>query len=150
MLHAKSIYRGRIPDGEEKYLFQYHILKINDEATATLSFDNKYVEEGGTTIGNYVGRTGDDRLESYDYKSHFKHDHKLYNHYNNNIANAELNEKNFAALKAEQEEKKSAIEDTAAFELLTRKERKEDLDFDTCYAHQCEQSGGYASGTLKF
>ncbi|EJK57649.1 hypothetical protein THAOC_22282, partial [Thalassiosira oceanica] len=30
----------------------------------------------------------------------------------------------------------NAIGSAAAFELLTRKERKEDLDFDTCYAHQ--------------
>ena len=112
MLHAKDIYTGRIPSGEEDYYFQYHIIKINDEATATLSFDNKYVKEGGTVISNYVGRTEDDRLVSYEYKSHFNRDHKLYNYYNN-IANAESNEKKFAALKAEEEAKKSAIEDTS-------------------------------------
>ncbi|EJK66118.1 hypothetical protein THAOC_12973 [Thalassiosira oceanica] len=40
----------------------------------------------------------------------------------------------------------NAIGSAAAFELLTRKERKEDLDFDTCYAHQCERSGGRLRG----
>ena len=44
----------------------------------------------------------------------------------------------------------NAIGSANDYELLTRKERTQDLDFDTCYAHQNQRSGGYASGTVKF
>ena len=113
--------------------------------TATLTFDNKYVEEGGRVIRNYVGRTEDNRLASYDYKSHFKRDHKLYNYYNN-IINAEIRSSDIGHVSAD--EASNAISSASAFEMLTRKERTQDMDFDTCYAHQNQRSGGYyASGT---
>ena len=44
----------------------------------------------------------------------------------------------------------NAIGSIAEFEALTRSERANDVDFDICYAHQNQRSGGYASGTLKF
>ena len=69
--------------------------------TATLTFDNKYVEEGGRVIRNYVGRTEDNRLASYDYKSHFKRDHKLYNYYNN-IINAEIRSSDIGHVSADE------------------------------------------------
>ena len=41
LLKATDIYaRSRIPEGEETYLFQYHINEVNaDRKTATIKFD---------------------------------------------------------------------------------------------------------------
>ena len=113
LLAAKDIYTGSVPDGEEDYFFQYHIIKVNDDMeTATITFDNKYVEREGRVIRNYVGSSGDEEMTDYPYKTAFKTDHNLQNHYNN-IVNAEMNKKKYAALKAAEDEKRNAIEDTS-------------------------------------
>jgi hypothetical protein len=47
----------------------------------------------------------------------------------------------------------NAIGSIREFELVTRSEdggRESSLDFNICYSHQNERSGGYASGTVKF
>jgi hypothetical protein len=47
----------------------------------------------------------------------------------------------------------NAIGSIREFELVTRSEdggRESSLDFNICYIHQNERSGGYASGTVKF
>jgi hypothetical protein len=47
----------------------------------------------------------------------------------------------------------NAIGSIREFELVTRSEdggRESSVDFNICYSHQNERSGGYASGTIKF
>jgi hypothetical protein len=47
----------------------------------------------------------------------------------------------------------NAIGSIREFELVTRSEygeRESSVDFNICYSHQNERSGGYASGTVKF
>ena len=47
----------------------------------------------------------------------------------------------------------NAIGSNREFELVTRSEdggRESSVDFNICYSHQNERSGGYASGTIKF
>ena len=49
LLKASQLYKGKhnVPDGEERYLFQYHIYQVNDDLeSATIEFDECYVDEG--------------------------------------------------------------------------------------------------------
>ena len=70
LLAAEDIYTGSVQDGEEDYLFQYHIIKVNhDMETATITFDNKYVKREGRVIHNYVGSSGDEEMTYYLYKT---------------------------------------------------------------------------------
>ena len=57
LLKSKNIYKNKndIPDGEEDYLWLYSVTTVNDGdcTLATLTFEKKYVEKGGTTFVNY-------------------------------------------------------------------------------------------------
>jgi hypothetical protein len=47
----------------------------------------------------------------------------------------------------------NAIGSICKFEIITRSEdsgQESSLDFNVCYSHQNERSGGYASGTVNF
>ncbi|KAL7502257.1 hypothetical protein ACHAXN_000889, partial [Cyclotella atomus] len=44
----------------------------------------------------------------------------------------------------------NAIGSVSEYESLSRTARGNDVQFDVCYAHQNQRSGGYASGTLQF
>lgn len=55
LLKASDLYaRGRVPRGEEDYLFQYTIKSINDDCkTAVIEFDEQYIIDGGDKFVNY-------------------------------------------------------------------------------------------------
>ncbi len=44
----------------------------------------------------------------------------------------------------------NAIGSVSEYESLLQTARPNEMQFDVCYAHQNQRSGGYASGTLKF
>lgn len=44
----------------------------------------------------------------------------------------------------------NAIGSIAEYKSLTRTQRGNDINFNICFAHQANRSGGYASGTIKF
>ena len=52
LLTSKALFKtNRIPEGEENYLWQYHIYEVNgDGKTAEIEFDERYIEEGGHTF----------------------------------------------------------------------------------------------------
>jgi len=55
LLEAKNIYdRGRIPHGEEEYLFLYRITNINEDGTtAVIEYESKFVLKGGDIFQSY-------------------------------------------------------------------------------------------------
>ena len=54
LLKATAIYGRKPPRGEENYLFQYIVAKVNPGCdTAKLEYENKYIEEGGTEFKSY-------------------------------------------------------------------------------------------------
>ena len=61
LLQAKSIYKGRIPRGEEKFLFQYRIMEINDDCeTAEIEYEDKCIVDGGNAFESYPETFVDD------------------------------------------------------------------------------------------
>ena len=81
LLPAKDIYNGRVPEGEEKHLFKYHIKSINSDCdTAVVAFDESYIEDGGHQFKNYPNLDEDEETEISDYSlSQLSKHHKLYN-----------------------------------------------------------------------
>ena len=54
LLKAKELYRGKIPEGEEKYLFQYHVQGVNDDCKSfVLKFVRIYVVEDSILLKSY-------------------------------------------------------------------------------------------------
>ena len=116
LLKAKDIYpRGQIPAGEEPYLFQYHIEKINpDRKTATLKFDEMYVVDGDHRFLNYAltdeeSREQDATIDDY-VMNGFKADEEEYNMHIGR-ANKIRNDRLEAQRAAAEEEKVASSED---------------------------------------
>ena len=111
LLKAEDIYTS-IPKGEEKFLFQYRINKVNDGGTtATLQYEWKYIEEGGTKFKAYPIDDGlvDNLMENYRVAL-IPEDHDLYNKYLG-ISVREANDLKAASDKAKLASKISARED---------------------------------------
>ena len=85
LLKAKELYRGgKIPEGEEKHLFQYHFRDINEDCKSfLLKFDRTYIVENMNAFKSYpVTNPGEDTLDEYWYCLRlFDEDHELYNEY---------------------------------------------------------------------
>ena len=81
LLPSTDIYNGRVPKGEEDYLFKYHIKSINSDCeTAVIAFDESYVLDGGHEFKNYPNLDVDEESEISDYSlSQLSQHHKLYN-----------------------------------------------------------------------
>ena len=82
LLKALDIYggRGKVPPGEEDFLFQYHLVSINNDCkSALLHYDEKCIKNGGDRFTSYPDTTGNEstilnyRLEL------FSVDHELFN-----------------------------------------------------------------------
>jgi hypothetical protein len=82
LLKALDIYggRGKVPPGEEDFLFQYHLASINNDCkSALLHYDEKCIKNGGDQFTSYPDTTGNEstilnyRLEL------FSVDHELFN-----------------------------------------------------------------------
>ena len=83
LLKAKELYRGgKIPVGEEKHLFQYHVHEVNEDCKSfTLKFDRVYIIEDTNKFKSYpVTSPGEDLLDEYR-MCLFEEDHELYNVY---------------------------------------------------------------------
>jgi hypothetical protein len=76
LLTSQYLYGRRVPEGEEDLLFQYHVSSINDDnATATIDYDNKCIRDGHHEFQSYPNPQDDS--PNYDIKT-FKDDHKLF------------------------------------------------------------------------
>ena len=83
LLKAKALYRGgKIPEGEEKHLFQYHVQQVNNDCKSfVLKFDRTYVEEGTHAFKMYpVTDPGEETMDDYRMVL-FEDDHELYCEY---------------------------------------------------------------------
>jgi hypothetical protein len=62
LLKATSLYsKKNLPIGEEKYLFQYHVIAVNDDLeTCKLEYETKFIVEGGREFQNYPLPESDD------------------------------------------------------------------------------------------
>jgi hypothetical protein len=117
LLKASAIYGKKgIPRGEEKYNFQYIVKSIDaNNTTATLEFEKKYIEDGGTTFKAYPIITDSD-YEIDEYRiALIKEDANLFNHYLA-IANKEANDLKDLREKMMAEEKRSSATDTSDIE----------------------------------
>ncbi len=82
LLRSKALFKtNRIPEGEENYLWQYHIYKVDgDGKTSETEFDQRYIEEGGYTFYNYPNFEANTDNSIKDYKlSGVTDDHELFN-----------------------------------------------------------------------
>jgi uncharacterized membrane protein YkoI len=76
LLTSQYLYGRRVPEGEEDLLFQYHVSSINDDnATATIDYDNKCIRDGHHEFQSYPDPQDD--IPNYDLKT-FKDDHELF------------------------------------------------------------------------
>lgn len=117
LLKASAIYGKKgIPRGEEKYNFQYIVKSIDaNNTTATLEFEKKYIEDGGTTFKAYPIITDSD-YEIDEYRiALIKEDANLFNHYLA-IANKEANDLKDLREKMMAEEKRSSATDRSDIE----------------------------------
>jgi hypothetical protein len=81
LLKAEDIYAS-IPPGEEKFLFQYKISKINEGGmTATLQYEWKYIKEGGKKFKAYPTEDGINNIMHNYCVALIPEDHDLYNKY---------------------------------------------------------------------
>ena len=64
LLEAKNIYdQGRVPHGEEEYLFLYRISNINENGTtAVIEYEGKFVVKGGDMFQSYPDVWGNDSI----------------------------------------------------------------------------------------
>jgi hypothetical protein len=62
LLKATSLYsKKNLPIGEEKYIFQYHVIAVNDDLkTCKLEYETKFIVEGGREFQNYPLPESDD------------------------------------------------------------------------------------------
>ena len=63
LIPARGVYvsESDIPPAETNYLFVYSFRKINpDGETASIDFESKYIEEGGSKWVNYADTAADD------------------------------------------------------------------------------------------
>jgi hypothetical protein len=76
LLTSQYLYGRHVPEGEEDLLFQYHVLSINDDnATATIDYDNRCIRDGHHKFQSYPDPQDD--IPNYDIKT-FKDDHELF------------------------------------------------------------------------
>lgn len=111
LLTASALYTAAIPDGEKDLLFQYSITTINnDTKTATISFDNRCIKEGGDSFQNYPNTTDDDNV-IVDYNiDTLKEDYELFNVHLGRV-NKRLNDKKQEAIDKKAAEKMVSSED---------------------------------------
>ncbi len=117
LLKAQDIYgRGKVPCGEEEYLFQYIIDSINENCkTAVLKYEEKCITNGGNQFTNYPDVTGTESCIPDYYLTTFKEDHELYNVHNGRV-NKILNDEKDVIRKQQQKERANAIDDVSELE----------------------------------
>lgn len=77
LLQSKQLHKGTIPAGEEHLLFQYSVDTVNDcGKTATVTFDNKCIVNGGNQFQNCPNTTNEDPTISDCKIDTFKDDHE--------------------------------------------------------------------------
>ena len=105
VLKAYKLYsgNGKIPEGEEDYLFQYSVVKVNPDCrTAVVEFNSQYVIEGGYKFHNYTITDDDEDTDIPDYSlSHLEEDHEAYNEHLGR-GNKIINDQEHAKRKAEE------------------------------------------------
>ena len=108
--------RGGPPAGERDYNFQYIVTGIDaDGTTATLEFENKYIETGGTSFKAYPAIDAEDfELEGYRVAL-IKEDSQLFDHYRG-IVNKRINDLRDIQDKGLEEQKRAAAVDTSDIE----------------------------------
>jgi hypothetical protein len=67
ILKATSLYsKKNLPIGEEKHLFQYHVIAVNDDLeTCKLEYETKFIVEGRREFQNYPLPESDDMNNSF-------------------------------------------------------------------------------------
>ena len=118
LIKASALYaRGKVPSGEKNYNFQYIVTEIDEDgAHATIEFEKKFIEDGGTSFKAYpiIDAENDFELDGYRVAL-IKEDSELYNHYLG-IVNKHINDLRDLQNKGEEEKKRSAAVDTSDIE----------------------------------
>ena len=112
LLKATDIYKNSVvPRGEENYLFQYSVTTINGDCkTATIQFDERYIDDGGHKFINYPAIDDeDDTISNYSLKR-IEDDHKEYNVHLGR-GNKIINDEKAVKLEAEEAAKVQASDD---------------------------------------
>ena len=112
LLTADACYnKGKVPTEEKDYLFQYHVVQVNedDTTTAELKYDGKFIRNGGDTFENYPDIEG--CIKKYRIAL-FKEDNELYNKHISRV-NAKKNDASDQRRKELERKKKLQLDDVS-------------------------------------
>ena len=117
LLKAQDIYgRGKVPHGEEDFLFQYNITSINKDCkTAVLQYDDKCIKNGGNQFTSCPDTTGNESTINNYYLETSMADHELYNVHQGRVNKIINNEKD-AMHKKQRDMSTDAIDDVSELE----------------------------------
>ncbi len=93
LVPAKVLYSGRVPFGQEKYLFQYSVLSVNkDHKTIVIQYDERCISNASDAFQDFpLHDENEETINNYQTK-HLKDHYELYNIHLGHV-NKKLNDK---------------------------------------------------------
>ena len=118
LIPAKVLYSGRVPFGQEHYLFQYSVRSVNkDHKTLVIQYDERCISNDSDAFQDFpLHDENEETINSYQIK-HLKEHHELYNIYLGHV-NKKLNDKKEEDCKAEETKKTSGVQDLSDLLLM--------------------------------
>ncbi len=109
LISAKVLYSGRVPFGQEDYMFQYSVLSVNkDHKTLVIQYDERCIFNASDAFQDFaLHDENEEPINNYQIK-HLKEHHELYNIHLGHV-NKKLNDKKEEDWKAEEAKKTSGV-----------------------------------------
>ena len=124
LIPAKVLYSGRVPFGQEDYLFQYSVHSVNkDHKTLVIQYDERCISTDSDAFQDFpLHDENEETIDSYQIK-HLKEHHELYN-IHLGCVNKKLNDKKEEDCKAEEAKKTSEVQDFSDLLLMIQNKVK--------------------------
>ncbi len=125
LIPAKVLYSGRVPFGQEGYLFQYSVRSVNkDHKTLVIQYDERCISNDSDAFQDFPLHDENEETINSDQIKHLKENHELYNIYLGRV-DKKLNDKKEEDHKAEETKKISGVQDL--YDLLLMIQEKSSL-----------------------
>jgi hypothetical protein len=124
LVPAKVLYSGRVPFGQEDYLFQYSVLSVDkDHKTLVIQYDERCISNASDAFQDFpLHEENEETINNYQIK-HLKEHHELYNIHLGHV-NKKLNDKKEDVCKAEEAKKTSGVQDLSDLLLIIQNKVK--------------------------
>ena len=125
LIPAKVLYSsGRVPFGQEDYLFQYSVRSVNkDHKTLVIQYDEQCISTDSDAFQDFpLHDENEETIDSYQIK-HLKEHHELYNIHLGRV-NKKLNDKKEEDRKTEEAKKTSEVQDFSDLLLMIQNKVK--------------------------